>query len=197
MWKVARILSNMESTAPLQDPDEARSLLSVADEAPRRLAAGLRLPTGLHPVLGIAVALQIATAAYGIAQQTAAGLAVLLAGLAVFLLVAAVGLHRFRRINGVRVDGLASQVLLGSGATASVTYLAALAAATWAAFESVWWVVAVAAVVGGAGYAFGAHQWWRAYRHDPAAHASGVSPRMLASLAVLACLGLAVLLVVG
>ena len=182
---------------PLQDPDEARSLLSVADEGPRRLTAGLRLPAGLHPLLGVAVALQIATAAYGIAEQTAAGLAVLLAGLAVFLLVAAIGLHQFQRINGVRVDGLAGQVLLGTGAISSVAYLAALAAATWAAFEAMWWVVVVAAVVGGAGYALGARQWWRAYRHDPVAHASGVTPRMLAALAVLACLGLAALLVVG
>ena len=187
----------MESMQPQPDPDEARSLLSVADQSPRRLTADLRLPTGLLPLLGVAVALQIGTAAYGIAQQTAAGLAVLLAGLAVFLLVAAVSLHRFRRINGVRVDGLASQVLLGTNATSSVVYLAALAAATWAAFESVWWVVAVAAVVGGAGYALGARQWWHAYRGDPVAHAGGVSPRMLAALAVLACLGLAALLVVG
>jgi hypothetical protein len=187
----------MESMQPSDDPHEARSLLSVADQAPRSLTDGLRLPTGLHPALGVAVALQIATAAYGIAQQTAAGLAVLLAGMAVLLLVAAVGLHRFRRINGVRVDGLASQVLLGTGATSSVAYLAALAAATWAAFASLWWVVAVAAVVGGAGYALGARQWWNAYRADPVAHARGVSPRMLVALAVLVCLGFVALLVVG
>jgi hypothetical protein len=187
----------MESTDALRDPDEARALLSVTDEAPRRLAAGLRLPTGLHPLLGVAVAVQIATAAYGIAQQTAVGLAVVLAGLGVFLLVAAIGLHRFQRINGVRVDGLAGHVLLGTGAISSVAYLAAFAAATWAAFEAMWWVVAVAAVVGGAGYALGARQWWRAYRHDPVTHASGVTPRMLAALAVLSCVGFAALLVVG
>ena len=39
--------------------------------------------------------------------------------------------------------------------------------------------------------------WWDAYRHDPAAHAGGVSLRVLAALAVLACLGLVALLVAG
>jgi hypothetical protein len=104
---------------------------------------------------------------------------------------------KFRRINGVRVDGLGSQIVLGTGTTSTLVYLGALAAATWAAFESLWWLVAVAAVAGGAGYALGVRQWWNAYRHDPVAHASGASPRLLAALAVLACLGLAALLVVG
>jgi hypothetical protein len=66
--------------------------------------------------------------------------------------------------------------------------------ATWAAFDSRWWLVAVAAVVGGVGYAFGARRWWHAYQHDPAAHAGGASPRVLVVLAVLACLGLVALL---
>ena len=49
----------------------------------------------------------------------------------------------------------------------------------------------------GVGYAFGTLRWWHAYRHDPAAHAGGASPRVLAALAVLACLGLVALLVAG
>ena len=85
----------------------------------------------------------------------------------------------------------------GPGPPPRSVYLAALAAATWAAFASLWWLVAVAAVVGGVGYALGARHWWHAYRHDPAAHARGASPRMLGALAVLACLGFAALLVVG
>lgn len=169
----------------------------MADSAPHRLTAGLRLPAGLYLVLGVAVAVQLGAAAYGIAQQTPTGLAVLLAGLATLLLVTTVALHQFRRINGVRVDGLASQIVLGTGAMSSVVYLGALAAATWAAFASVWWVVAVAAAVGGAGYALGTRQWWLAYRHDPVAHASGASPGVLAAFAVLACVALAALVVVG
>jgi hypothetical protein len=187
----------MESSARRPDSEDPRSTLAVAEEARRRLAAGLRLPAGLFPALAAAVAVQIGAAAYGIAEQTVAGLAVLLGGLAVFLLVAADALHRFRRTNGVRVDGLGSRIVLGTGPTSTTTYLGALAAATWAAFGSLWWLVVVVALAGGAGYALGARQWWHAYRHDPVAHAHGASPRLLAGLAVLACLGLAVLLVVG
>lgn len=172
-------------------------MLFTADEASHRLTSGLRLPSGVIPALGVAGALQISTAAYGIAQQTTRGLGVLLAGLAVLLLVAAGALHRFRTINGVRVDGLASRLLLGSGPTASVAYLAAFAAATWAAFASLWWLVAVAAVLGGAGYALGARQWWQAYRHDPASNVGGASPRALAALALVAAVGFVLLMVVG
>lgn len=191
------MLSGMESKSAPQGPDDARSLLADADHARQRLAAGLRLPAGLIPVLGAAVAVQVGAAAWGIAHQTVAGLAVLLAGLTAFVLGAATALHQFRRINGVRVDGLASHIVLGTGATSTSAYLGALAAATWAAFASLWWLVVVASVLGGAGYALGVRQWWRRYGLDPVAHASGASPRVLAALAVLACLGLLALLVVG
>lgn len=179
------------------DPVDARAALAVADAAGRRMAAGLRLPAGTLPVLGAAVAVQVATAATGIAAQTTTGLAVVLGGLGVFLGAAALVLHRFRRANGVRVDGLASQVLLASGALASLVYPGAFAAATWAAFASQWWLVAVAAVVAGIGCAFGLRRWWRTYRHEPSEHASGASPRVLAGLAVVAVLGFATLLAFG
>lgn len=191
------MLSVMESKPVQQNPDDPRSVLASADLAYQRLAAGLRLPTGLYPALAAAVAVQVGTAAYGIADHAAAGLAVALAGVAVFLGMAALALYRFRRINGVRVDGLASQIVLGTGATSTSIYVCALGAATWAAFESRWWLVAAAALTGGVGYAFGALRWWHAYRHDPATHASGASPRVLAALAVAACLGLIALLVTG
>ena len=147
--------------------------------------------------LAAAIAVQVGAAAYGIAAQTAAGLAVALAGVAVFIGVAALLLYQFRRINGVRVDGLSSQIVLGTGGTSTLVYLGGFGVATWAAFESRWWLVAAAAVVAGVGYAFGALRWWHAYRHDPAAHAGGASPRVLAALAVLACLGLVALLIAG
>ena len=161
------------------------------------MASGIRLPAGLVPALGAAVAVQIATAAWGIAQQTATGMGVLLAGLAVFAVVAGVALHRFRGVNGARVDGLASQVVLGASPLATGAYLGALAGATWAAFEAEWWVTAVAAVAGGAGYALGVRRWWDAYVADPVTHARGASPRMLAALVLVAGLGLVVLLVLA
>jgi len=187
----------MESMPVQQDPDDPRSALAEADRARQRLAAGLRLPTGLHPALAAAVAVQVGTAAYGIAAQTAAGLVVALAGAAVFLGVAALALHQFRRVNGVRVDGLASQIVLGAGAMSTLVYMGAFVAATWAAFESRWWLVAATAAAGGVGYAFCALRWWHTYRQDPAAHAGGASPRVLGVLAVLACLGLVALVATG
>jgi hypothetical protein len=187
----------MESDDVRQGPDDPSATLAVADEARTRLAASLRLPTGLHPALAAAVAVQVATAAYGVADHAAVGLAVALVGVTIFLGVAAVILQRFRRINGVRVDGLASQIVLGAGTTATVCYMVAFGAATWAAFEERWWLVGSSALVGGVGYAFGAFRWWQAYRHDPAAHVGGVSPRTLAALAVVVCVGLVALLAVG
>lgn len=187
----------MESNQERQDPEDQRTTLAGADQARLRLTTGLRLPPGLYPVLATAVAVQLGSAAYGIAAQTVAGLAVVLAGLAVFLSAAALMLHQFRRINGVRVEGFASQIVLATGASPSLIYFGAFAGGVWAAFASQWWLVAVAAVVGGVGWALGARQWWHAYRHDPATHARGVSPRMLGALAVVACLGLAGLLVFG
>ena len=189
------MLSCMESMTPPRSPDDPRSSLSAASAAAQRLTGGLRLPADVYAAVGSGVALQIGTAAYGIAEQTTAGLAVLLAGLAVLLLVVTVVLHRFRRTNGVTVDGLASQIVLGAGATSSTAYLAGLSVATWAAFSSVWWVVVVAAVAGGAGYAVGVRRWWRSYQQHPAAHARGASPRTLATLALLAGCALAALLV--
>jgi hypothetical protein len=196
-WKVTDILSIMESNSAEQNPGDRRSELAVADQARQRLAAGLRLPTGLHPILAAAVAVQVGAAAYGIAAQTTAGLAVALAGIAVLMGVAALLLHQFRRINGVRVNGLSSQIVLGTGGTSTLTYLVGFGAATWAAFESHWWLVTAAAATAGVSYAFGTFRWWHVYRDDPSAHAGGAPPRVFVGVAVLACLGLVALLIAG
>lgn len=189
------MLSNMESMPRPQDPVDPTSELAAADLARDRLAAGLRLPRGLFPALAVAIAVQVGTAAGGIAAQTTAGLGVLLAGMAVFLGVAAVVLVRFRRTNGVRLDGLASTILLGTGTRSTLVYLASFGAATWAALESLWWLVVAATVVGGVAYSLSALLWWRAYRADPVERAGGASPRTLALLALAAGVGFAVLMV--
>lgn len=187
----------MESNPAPQTPGDPRSELAVADQARQRLADSLQLPTGLFPALAAAVALQVVAAASGIAAQTTAGVALALAGVALLMGVAALLLHRFQRINGVRLDGLSSQIVLGTGGISTLVYLVGFGVATWATFESRWWLVAAAAVTAGVGYAFGTFRWWLAYQQDPATHAGGVSPRMLAALAVLACLGLVALLIAG
>jgi hypothetical protein len=194
MWKVSGMLSNIEST-PTPPHDDLSSALAAADRARGRLATGLRLPRGLFPALAVAIAVQVGAAAYGIAAQTTAGLAVLLAGVAVFLGVAALVLVQFRRTNGVRLDGLASTIILGTGTLSTVVYMSTFAAATWAAFGSHWWLVATAAVVGGAAYSLSAYLWWRSYRTNPVERAGGASPRTLALLALAAGVGFAVLMV--
>lgn len=185
----------MESMPLPQHSDDPSSVLAEAGRARDRLAHSLRLPRGFFPALALAVAVQVGAAAYGIAAQTADGLAVALAGVMVFLGCAALVLVRFRRINGVRVDGLVSTIILGTGTTSTLVYMGTFAAATWAAFGSRWWLVVTAAVVGGAGYSLSAFIWWRAYRTNPVEHAGGASPRTLALLALAAGVGFAVLLV--
>jgi hypothetical protein len=187
----------MESVIPTPDPDHLRAELAAAEHARERLSGGLRLPAGFLPVLGAAIAIQIGTGAVGIAQQTSAGMALVAVGLVVLVAVSAWALLRFRHINGVRVDGFASQVVLGTGAVATGAYVVGFTAATWAAFSSTWWLVAVASVVGGVGYAVGARQWWQSFRADPASHAAGATPRVLVLLAAVACVGLVVLMVAG
>jgi predicted neutral ceramidase superfamily lipid hydrolase len=189
------MLSNMESSGTRHTPDDASSALAAADQARDRLAAGIRLPRGLFPAVAAAIAVQVGAAAVGIAAQTVTGLAVALGGVAVFLAVAALVLYQFRRINGVTVDGLASTIILGTGTTSTLVYMGTFAAATWAAFESLWWLVVAAAVLGGAAYAFSAYRWWLAYRADPVARAGGVSPRMMALFALAALAGFVVLMV--
>jgi hypothetical protein len=187
----------MESNPSLQDPPDPGSALAGADQSRQQLATNLRLPNGLHPALAGAVAIQVGTAAYGITSHEAPGLVVALAGLTVFLAVAGLMLYRFRRINGVRVDALTSHILLGEGPTSTTAYIGSFAAALWAANSSRWWLVAIAAVAGGVGYAFGLVRWWRTYRQDPAGHAGGISPRVLAALAALAVLGLVALMLMS
>jgi hypothetical protein len=187
----------MESKSPQGRPADPRVEMALANQASRRLAEGLRLPTGFFAALAVTVAAQMGSAAYGISLQSTAGLAIALAGVTIFLGVAALLVRQFQRVNGVRVDGLASQVVLGGGATSSAAYLVAFGATTWAAFEARWWLTATAAVIGGAGYAISALRWWQSYRHDPAAHAGGASPRMLGALAILAATGFVVLVVMG
>lgn len=186
------MLSIMESSPQRSGPDDARSALAGAAEARQRLTLGLRLPAGLYPAMAAAVALQISTAAYGVAAQSLSGLAIILGGAAVFLAVAALTLRHFQRVNGVKVDGLTSQVVLATGATSTSVYLLGLGATTWAAFESWWWLVLAAAVAAGGGYVLGILRWWRTYRHD--SHADGPSPRALAALAGLALVGFVALL---
>src|SRR5690349_3434167 len=130
----------------------------------QRLASSLRLPAGFAPVLGAAMAIHLGTTAFGIEQQSTGGLALVAAGLVVFGIAAGGLLARFRAANGATVGGLTSRAVLGTSHTSSAVYAAALAGATWAAFEGPWWLVGLCALAGGAAYAVCAVTWWRSYQ---------------------------------
>jgi len=105
-----------------------------------------------------------------------------------------VQLARFRQLNGVRLGGLLSRVVLGTGTLASASYAITAVAAILGAFDKQWWLVATASIIGGALYALNGRLWLRAYQTEPASHARGESLTWLALLAVSALAGLALLL---
>jgi hypothetical protein len=142
--------------------------------------------------MGAAVATQIATTSVGLGDGDAW---VLAAGLATFVAVAGVQLARFRRLNGVWLGGFASRVVLGTGTAASVSYVVALGAAIWVAYDARWWLVAVCSIAGGAAYALSGRRWLRGYRVQPAVHGRGESAAWLALLTVAAIAGLALLMI--
>lgn len=174
-------------------PSDPASELAAADIARQRLTARLRLPSWFHTSLGAAITVQIATTAYGVAEQTGAGLLVVAAGCLVFLPVAVVLVARFRRLNGVRVAGLTSRAVLGTSTRSSLVHMAAMGGAIWAAFEGQPWLVGLAAVAGGAGYAASAHLWWRGYQADPAGHARAESRATVVGYCLLTVAGLILL----
>ena len=197
----------MENSEPLPAPEDAAAALIEAEASRTHLAGTLALPSFFYAAIGAAVALQIATAAFGgdllggqrlgvIADDRGWALAILLGGVALFVLVAAIQLVRFRQLNGVWLGGLASRVVLGTAPAASISYAFALGASIWGAFNGVRWLVAVCAVAGGAAYALSGRRWWRRYQGDPASHSRGESAGWIAILGVLAVAGV-VLLVLG
>ena len=174
-------------------PSDPAGELARADLARQRLTAALRLPSWFHISLGAAIAVQIAATAYGIEEQSGEGLLVVGAGCLVFLAVAVVLVERFRRLNGVRVAGLTSRAVLGTSNRSSLVHMAAMGAAIWAAFEGQPWLVGLAAVAGGAGYAASAHLWWRGYQTDPAGHARAESRATVVGYGLLTVVGLILL----
>jgi hypothetical protein len=160
----------METDISAPTPDDAAAALAGAGSARDRLSRQLTLPSGFYASIGVAVAIQIAALAIGVAAQTALGVGLAVASVIPLAVVAAVQLVRFRRLNGVTLAGLASKVVFGGDAAASTTHFLAMGLAIWAAFEQSWWLVAVCAIVGGVAYAAFGMRWMRAYRRDPAAH---------------------------
>ena len=129
---------------------DAAAALRDAEASRAAIADGVATPPWFFTSIAVAISVQIATTAVGLGDGP---VWVLVAGLAFFAAVAGVQLARFRRRNGVWLGGLASRVVLGTGAAASASYAVALAAAVWAALEEQWWLVVLCALGGGAAYA--------------------------------------------
>jgi len=182
----------METSEPDPTPDDAAAALVEAEASATRLAGALVLPSFFYAAIGAAVAAQIATTAFTIADDRGWAHAIRLGGVALFALVAAIQLLRFRQLNGVRLGGLASRVVLGTAAAASISY----GASAWAGFNRMWWLAGVCAIAGGAAYALSGLRWWRRYQGDPASHSRGESAGLMAILGALAVAGV-VLLVLG
>jgi hypothetical protein len=180
----------MENIPAHPTAEEASVALVGAELARARLADSVATPSWFFVSLGAAIAIQIATTAVGLGDDAPWLIA---AGLIVFVVVAAVQLVRFRRVNGVWLGGFVSRVVLGTAAVASVSYTVALGAAIWAAYGDRSWLVALWSVVGGGVYALSGDRWMRSYRGDPAAHARGESLAWLVLVTAVAISGLAVL----
>jgi hypothetical protein len=186
----------METSSAFPTPDEAAAALRQADSAASAIAGGLRLPSHFYSSIGTAIALQIGTAAVGIANQNLWGLVVAIAGVVVQFGVGVLQIARFRSLNGVRVRGLETRVVAGTANTVSTAYGLAFGGALWAAFVDAWWLVAVFSVLGGIGYAVAGRDWWRTYQRDPARNSRGDSALWLTVLGCAAAAGV-VALVIG
>ncbi|WP_405060732.1 hypothetical protein OG474_03605 [Kribbella sp. NBC_01505] len=155
------------------NPAEAAAALDDLQRSQSKLAAGLRLPSGFYVTIGLAISATIFLFARGLAGGTEQVPLLLLAGLVVFAVVAGIQVLRFRRLNGALVGSMVSQVVLGKGTLSSVTYAAALAGAVWAGYSGNWWLAALCAVAGGAGYVAGGMRWMRQYRAEPQLNGRG------------------------
>jgi hypothetical protein len=170
---------------------EAAAALGDAEASRAAIADRVATPSWFFASMLVAISVQIATTAVAVGDGP---VWLLVAGLAFFAAVAAVQLARFRRLNGVWLGGFASRVVLGSGTAASSSYVIALGAASWAAFEQRWWLVLVCALGGGAAYALSGLRWLRGYRTQPMARARGESAVWLVLGGTAALAGLVLLL---
>ena len=183
----------MENEPGTPTPQEAATAIADAEAGRALLADHIVVPPLFFATIGAAVAIQIGTTAAGLAGAGESPLWLLAAGFAVFLAVAAVQLARFRRLNGVWLGGMVSRVVGGTAAAASTSYVAALAAAVWAAFAGVWWLVPLTAAAGGVAYGLSGRSWMRKYRSEPAAHSRGESAVVVTVCVVLTLAGLILL----
>ena len=162
------MFSMMESSSVDPSPDHAAALRD-ADASRVELAGRVDPGRAMLGYLGVAMAVHIALVADGIANDRPL---VVIGGLLVYWLMAVVQLRHLRRVTGMQVGAFASRVVFGTTWAASTWYVLGLGGAIWAAFESQWLLAALAALVGGAGYAIAGQRWVQRYHADPRDRAS-------------------------
>lgn len=180
----------MESSPEPPTNDEAAAALKQAEATRARFAADIVLPPWFAASIGAAISVQIATTSLGLGNGAPWLIAI---GVSVFAVVGVLQLLRFRRLNGVWLGGLAGRVVLGTGTVTSVSYAAALAVAIWAAFGARWWLMALASLLGGVGYALAGRRWMDAYRGAPHEYGRGESAAWMAAVSAVAIAGIVVL----
>lgn len=183
----------MENTGDPLSPERAAAALADAEAARTELSHRVVVPSWFLTSVGVAVTVQVATAALWIAGAASGAAWPALAGTLVLGLVAVVQLLRFRRLNGVWVGGIAHRVVGGTATPAAVAYPLSLGGAIWSAFDEVWWLVVVCAVAGGVAYALSGRAWLRRYRAEPARYSRGESAAWLATAGMLAVAGVLLL----
>lgn len=183
----------MENTGDPLSPERAAAALADAEAARTELSHRVVVPSWFLTSVGVAVTVQVATAALVIAWVAPWAVWLALAGGLTLGAVAAVQLVRFRRLNGVWVGGIAHRVVGGTAAPAAVSYTVSLGGASWAAFDRLWWLVALCAVAGGVAYALSGRAWLRRYRAEPATYSRGESAAWLATAGALAVAGVLLL----
>lgn len=183
----------MENTGDPLSPEGAAAALADAEAARTELSHRAVVPSWFLTSLGVAVSVQIATAALVIAHVSPWTVGLALAGGLALGAVAAVQLVRFRRLNGVWVGGIAHRVVGGTATPAAVSYTLGLGGASWAAFDELWWLVALCATAGGVAYALSGRAWLRQHRSEPARYSRGESVAWVATVGALAVAGLLLL----
>ncbi len=88
----------------LPTPEDAAAALAAAETSRAQLAGGLRLPSFFYSSIGVAVAIQIATAAVEVAFDTGWTRLLAIAGVALFALTA-----------GIQLPGSGGSTGCGSG----------------------------------------------------------------------------------
>src|SRR3954468_10408290 len=118
----------MESKPQPPTAEEASAALLDAEATRAALADHTATPSWFFVSMGVAIAAQVAAVAVGLGDKDAldagevAAPWLVAAGVAVCAAGAGVQLTRFRQLNGVRVGGFASRVVLGTATGASVSY---------------------------------------------------------------------------